>query len=35
MARAVKAGYGIKIDFKNVTTESLTRANQKAIESPK
>jgi len=35
MARAVSAGYGILIDFKNITTESLTWAIQEAIESPK
>jgi len=35
MKRAVLAGYGLKIDFNNVTTESLTWAIQEAIESPK
>jgi glucuronosyltransferase len=35
MARAVLAGYGLPIDFNNVTTESLTWAIQEAIESPK
>ena len=34
MVRAVLAGYGIKIDFNNITTESLTWAIQEAIESP-
>jgi UDP:flavonoid glycosyltransferase YjiC (YdhE family) len=35
MAGAVMAGYGLKIDFNNITTESLTWAIQEAIESPK
>jgi glucuronosyltransferase len=35
MARAVLGGYGILIDFNNITTESLTWAIQEAIESPK
>ena len=35
MARAVLAGYGLKIDFNNITTESLTWAIQETIESPK
>jgi glucuronosyltransferase len=35
MARAVSAGYGLKISFNNITTESLTWAIQEAIESPK
>jgi glucuronosyltransferase len=35
MARAVLAGYGIVIDFNNITTESLTWAIQEAIESSK
>ena len=35
MARAVSAGYGIVIDFNNITTDSLTWAIQEAIESPK
>ena len=35
MAKAVLAGYGLKIDFNNLTTESLTWAIQEAIESPK
>jgi len=35
MARAVLEGYGIKINFNNITTESLTWAIQEAIESPK
>jgi hypothetical protein len=35
MAGAVMAGLGLKIDFNNITTESLTWAIQEAIESPK
>jgi UDP:flavonoid glycosyltransferase YjiC (YdhE family) len=35
MMGAVLAGYGLKIDFNNVTTESLTWAIQEVIESPK
>jgi len=35
MARAVLAGYGLKISFNNVTTESLIWAIQDVIESPK
>jgi UDP:flavonoid glycosyltransferase YjiC (YdhE family) len=35
MARAVLAGYGLKMNFNNITTESLTWAIQEAIESPK
>jgi glucuronosyltransferase len=35
MARAVLAGYGLQIDFNNITTESLIWAIQEAIESPK
>jgi glucuronosyltransferase len=35
MARAVMGGYGLLIDFNNITTESLTWAIQEAIESPK
>jgi UDP:flavonoid glycosyltransferase YjiC (YdhE family) len=35
MAPAVLAGYGLLIDFNNITTESLTWAIQEAIESPK
>jgi len=35
MARAVLEGYGVVIDFNNVTTESLTWAIQEVIESPK
>jgi glucuronosyltransferase len=35
IARAVLAGYGLKIDFNNVTTESLTWAIQEAIGSTK
>jgi glucuronosyltransferase len=32
---AVSAGYGLKIDFNNVTTESLTWAIREIIEYPK
>ena len=32
---AVLAGYGLIIDFNNITTESLTWAIQEAIETPK
>jgi glucuronosyltransferase len=35
MLLAELAGYGLRIDFNNVTTESLTWAIQEAIESPK
>jgi hypothetical protein len=35
MAHAVLEGYGLQIDFNNITTESLTWAIQEAIESPK
>jgi len=35
MARAVLEGYGLVVDFNNITTESLTWAIQEAIESPK
>jgi glucuronosyltransferase len=35
MAKAVLAGYGLQIDFNNITTESLVWAIQEAIESPK
>ena len=35
IARAVLSGYGIRIDFNNITTESITWAIQEAIESPK
>jgi len=35
MAGAVVGGYGLLIDFNNITTESLTWAIQEAIESPK
>jgi glucuronosyltransferase len=35
MAHAMSAGYGLLIDFNNITTESLTWAIQEAIESPK
>jgi glucuronosyltransferase len=35
IARAVLAGYGLLIDYNNITTESLTWAIQEAIESPK
>jgi glucuronosyltransferase len=32
---AVFAGYGLLIDFNNITTESLTWAIQEVIETPK
>jgi len=35
MARAVKEGYGLVVDFNNITTELLTWAIQEAIESSK
>jgi glucuronosyltransferase len=35
MARAVVAGYGLQIDFNNITSQSLILAIQEAIESPK
>ena len=35
MAHAVSAGYGLVIDFSNITIESLTWAIQEVIESPK
>jgi glucuronosyltransferase len=35
MGRAVSAGYGIVIEFENVTTESLTWAIREIIETPK
>jgi glucuronosyltransferase len=35
MVLAVLAGYGLLIDFNNITTESLTWAIQEVIESPK
>jgi len=35
VARAVIGGYGLLIDFNNITTESLTWAIQEAIETPK
>jgi len=35
IARAVKEGYGLVVDFNNITTQSLTWAIQEAIESPK
>jgi glucuronosyltransferase len=35
MERAVSAGYAIKIDFNNVTTESLTWAIREIIDTPK
>jgi glucuronosyltransferase len=35
MALAELAGYGLLIDFNNITTESLTWAIQETIESPK
>lgn len=35
MLKAVLSGYGLLIDFNNVTTESLNWAIQEVIESPK
>jgi glucuronosyltransferase len=35
MAKAVLGGYGLQIDFNNITTETLIWAIQEAIESPK
>jgi len=35
MARVLSAGYGLKIIFNNITTESVTWAIQEAIQSPK
>jgi len=35
MAHAVMEGYGLVVDFNNITTESLTWAIQEATESPK
>jgi glucuronosyltransferase len=35
VARAVMGGYGILIDFNNITTESLTWAIQEATETSK
>jgi glucuronosyltransferase len=35
IALAVLSGYGLRIDFNNITTESLTWAIQETIESPK
>jgi UDP:flavonoid glycosyltransferase YjiC (YdhE family) len=35
MELAVLAGYGLLIDFNNITTESLSWAIQEAIESTK
>jgi glucuronosyltransferase len=35
IAQAVMGGYGLLIDFNNITTESLIWAIQEAIESPK
>jgi glucuronosyltransferase len=35
IARAVAAGYGLQLDFNNITTDSLIWAIQEAIESPK
>jgi glucuronosyltransferase len=35
VARAVMGGYGILIDFNNISTESLTWAIQEATETPK
>jgi glucuronosyltransferase len=32
---AVRAGYGLLINFNNITTESLTWAIQEVIETPK
>jgi glucuronosyltransferase len=34
MGRAVSAGFGLKIEFDNVTTESLTWAIREIIETP-
>jgi UDP:flavonoid glycosyltransferase YjiC (YdhE family) len=35
MARALSAGYGLKINFNNITTLSLTWFIQEAIQSAK
>jgi UDP:flavonoid glycosyltransferase YjiC (YdhE family) len=35
IARVVLEGYGLRIDFNNITTGSLTWAIQEAIKSPK
>ena len=35
VARAVMGGYGLLIDFNNITKESLTWAIQEVIETPK
>jgi glucuronosyltransferase len=35
IGRAVSSGYGIRIDFNNITSDSLTWAIQEIIESPK
>jgi glucuronosyltransferase len=35
VARAVMGGYGLLIDFNNITTESLTWAIQEVIGTPK
>jgi glucuronosyltransferase len=35
VARAVVGGYGLLIDFNNITTESLIWAIKEAIEEPK
>jgi glucuronosyltransferase len=35
MEPAVLKGYGLILDFNNITTESLTWAIQEAIETPK
>jgi glucuronosyltransferase len=35
IVRADLAGYGLLIDFNNITTESLTWAIQEVMESPK
>jgi UDP:flavonoid glycosyltransferase YjiC (YdhE family) len=34
-SRTVFSGYGIRIDFNSIMTESLTWAIQEAIETPK
>jgi glucuronosyltransferase len=35
VARAVIGGYGLLVDFNNITTELLIWAIEKAIETPK
>jgi UDP:flavonoid glycosyltransferase YjiC (YdhE family) len=35
MARAVSAGYGIQLDYANVTAESLNWAMKEAIGNPR